>query len=66
MSDDQLTIEEVATLAGIQPGSVYRYRARGSMPEPDGFLGRTPWWRRATIEKWLQERPSVGRPTLND
>lgn len=59
---DQLTTAEVAALAGIEPASVRRYRMRNAIPEPDGQLGRTPWWYRSTIEAWLAERPRAGRP----
>jgi predicted DNA-binding transcriptional regulator AlpA len=59
---DQLTTAEVAALAGIAPASVRRYRLRGTFPEPDGYVGRTPWWRRRTIMRWLAVRPDPGRP----
>jgi hypothetical protein len=56
----------VAALAGIAPASVRRYRLRGTFPEPDGYVGRTPWWRRRTILGWLAIRPEPGRPrTVN-
>lgn len=59
---DQLTTEQVAELAGIAPASLRRYRLRGAVPEPDGYVGRTPWWSRATVEAWLAVRPGRGRP----
>jgi predicted DNA-binding transcriptional regulator AlpA len=59
---DQLTTDQVAALAGISPASVRRYRLRGAIPEPDGYLGRTPWWRQETIAAWLAERSKPGRP----
>ena len=59
---EQLTSADVATLAGVTRASIHRYRFRGSIPEPDGYLGRTPWWHEATIRQWLAERPKVGRP----
>lgn len=62
MTADQLTTEEVAALAGIRPASVRRYRARGTFPDPDGYVGRTPWWRRRTVERWQAARAHPGRP----
>jgi predicted DNA-binding transcriptional regulator AlpA len=59
---DQLTTVEVAALAGIAPASVRRYRLRGRFPDPDGYVGRTPWWRRSTVEAWLASRHGPGRP----
>lgn len=63
MTADQLTTAEVAELAGISPASVHRYRLRGAVPEPDGYVGRTPWWKRETIDEWLATRPKPGRPS---
>jgi predicted DNA-binding transcriptional regulator AlpA len=59
---DQLTISEVAKLVGVSNQSIRAYRVRGTIPAPDGYLGRTPWWERSTIETWLAERPKRGRP----
>lgn len=61
MADEQLDITAVARLAGVEPRSISRYRQRGSIPEPDGVIGRSPWWYRSTIEHWLATRPSSGR-----
>lgn len=58
---DQLTTTEVAKLAGVTVASLREYRQRGSMPEPDGYLERTPWWHRKTIEAWLASRPKRGQ-----
>jgi hypothetical protein len=60
---DQLTTTDVASLAGVTVASIRQYRLRGSIPLPDGYLGTTPWWQRATIETWLAERPKRGRPS---
>lgn len=64
--DDQLTQGDVAELAGIALNSLYRQRNRSPafMPEPDGVLGTTPWWRRATIDDWLARRTGRGRPRI--
>lgn len=62
MTRDQLTTEQVAVLAGISPASVRRYRLRGRFPVPDGYVGRTPWWYRRTVERWVASRPGPGRP----
>lgn len=64
MTPDQLTTDDVAALAGVLPASVRRYRLRGTFPRPDGYVGRTPWWRRRTVERWLATRPGPGRPSL--
>ena len=58
----QLTTAEVAALAGIAPDSVRRYRLRGRFPDPDGYVGATPWWHRRTVDAWLADRPHPGRP----
>lgn len=58
---DMLDIEAVARRAGVNPRSISRYRLRGTIPEPDGYIGRSPWWWRAAIDEWLATRPSSGR-----
>jgi len=58
---DQLTWAEVAEMARLPVQTLRTYRLRGALPEPDGYLGRTPWWYRATIAHWLQVRPLRGQ-----
>ena len=58
---DQLTWAEVAEMARLPVQTLRTYRLRGALPEPDGHLGRTPWWYRATIAHWLQVRPLRGQ-----
>lgn len=54
---DLLTTLDVARLAGVTPATVRRYTHRGSLPKPDRHIGRTPVWERATVDRWLAERP---------
>ena len=60
--NSQLTTDDVAALAGLSSASVRRYRLRGTVPPPDGYLGRTPWWWLTTIDDWLAVKPKRGRP----
>lgn len=60
--DDLLTMEEVATLIGVKPTTVSRYRQRGILPKEDAMFGRTPVWARHNIVKWDAEREK--RPTV--
>lgn len=62
MTEDQLTTKEVAEILDLSENTIRIYRKRGRFPNPDGVLGKTPWWRRATIDKWTAERPGMGRP----
>lgn len=58
-----LDSEAVAALLGIAVGSVARYRTRGTLPDPDVMLGRSPGWWPATILAWQAARPGrTGRP----
>ncbi len=56
MVKDFLTNDEVAELTGLKYDTLYTYRRRNIFPEPDIYIGRTPVWSRATIEKWLKNR----------
>jgi len=51
-----LDVAAVAEMLGIQPRTWTSYVARGQAPEPDGHVGRSPWWAPATIERYRQER----------
>lgn len=61
--DALLTINDVAALAGVAAASIVRYRQRGAVPEPQGHIGRSPWWTRPVIDHWLATRPGHGRPS---
>lgn len=59
----QLDRAAVAALLGVEPGTITRYRDpnRGeNFPEPDGFVGRSPWWWSDRIEAWRDARPGRG------
>lgn len=55
---EQWTVPDVATHIKVEPSTVTSYRARGQMPEPDGYMGRTPWWWADTIRAWHESRRS--------
>jgi hypothetical protein len=50
------TTEEFASELGIKPASLRRNIARGSVPKPDGYLGRTPYWNYDTVGLALWKR----------
>jgi hypothetical protein len=47
---------EIAALLGVKPNTVHVWRVRGQdqFPEPEGYIGRTPWWSRALIIAWAK------------
>lgn len=55
-----LTTSDVAARLGVDPATVRAYVSRGTMPKPDGHLGRTPWWRPETVDAWRAGRPGQG------
>ena len=60
---DLLGIADVAELAGTKEKTISAYLARHQMPAPDGRIGRTPYWKRKTIEAWLVTRASGSEPS---
>jgi hypothetical protein len=51
--DDKLTVSQIAAEYGIKPSTFRAYVHRGQAPPADGYHdGRTPYWRRATLEEW--------------
>ena len=67
MIDDLLETKDIAALLGVRVATVRQYKLRGDLPPPDATAGRSPLWRRATIEQWRAERPGQdwrkNRPT---
>lgn len=53
---EQLSRLAVAERLGLQPKTLDTYRRRGIMPEPDGMIGRSPWWYSDTITSWDKKR----------
>ncbi len=60
MLDDFMTSQDIAETLGVKLTTVHQYRTRGELPDPDAHVGRSPVWRKATIEEWLEERPGHG------
>ena len=58
---DMLTIGEVAEIMNLPTNTITSYRSRGYMPKPDKQYGRTPLWKRSTIDKWLATRRDYTR-----
>lgn len=58
----QLTLPDIAQRAGVSIAAIRAHRLHGTMPEPDGQLGRTPWWWESTIDSWLPTRRRPGKP----
>ena len=65
MTTTQLDRAAVAARYGIQPQTVTIEVRRGSLPKPDGYIGRSPWWWSTTLDGWT--RPGrAGRPPKDD
>jgi predicted DNA-binding transcriptional regulator AlpA len=69
MTKVQLDRKAVAELLGISAATVSRMlndrsnRNRYDFPEPDGRIGRSPWWWSTTIMQWRKKRP--GNPATD-
>lgn len=51
---EHLTVPQIAERIGRSVATIRSARRRGTLPEPDGFTGRTPWWRPETVEAWRE------------
>lgn len=62
MTAKMLTRQEVADVLGVKINTVDVWRQRPStgFPEPDGYLGSTPWWKPSTIAKFRKNRNASG------
>lgn len=51
----------VAAMCGLTYRTVLVYRHQGLLPEPDGYVARSPWWHAASIRAWNESRPVPSR-----
>lgn len=59
MTTDWLTISDIAEATGLKVDTINKYRTRNTLPEPDSKIGRTPVWKRDTIETWNALRSTI-------
>ena len=52
-------MRDIAEELKVKLDTVHTYRGRGLLPDPDGYIERTPYWFEETISSWLAERESV-------
>ena len=69
---DDMDLEDVAERIGVTLLSARLYhnqatrrRREGTtlprdLPEPDSVVGRSPHWKKDTIEEWIARRPGKG------
>lgn len=58
-----LNNEAAAAYLGIARSTWTTYRSDGRTPDPDGWLGNSPWWYAATLDAWKATRPGRGNHT---
>lgn len=56
---DWLTSTDISKLTGLKVDTIYTYRKRNTLPDPDQYIGRTPVWKKTTIEEWNSKRSAV-------
>jgi len=61
---DRLFVSDVAAAVGVTHSTIRQHIRRGTMPVPDGYVGRRRWWRRSTIEAWTKTRRKPGNPNF--
>lgn len=54
MKTDLVGIKDIAERLGYQQGTVYKWRLRRRLPEPDFTVGASPAWRWHRIEEWAR------------
>ena len=53
---DWLTRTDIANLTGLKIDTIDKYQRRNTLPEPEQYIGRTPVWKKQTIDKWIAFR----------
>jgi predicted DNA-binding transcriptional regulator AlpA len=61
---DRLFVSDVAATVGVTHSTIRQHIRRGTMPVPDGYVGRRRWWSRPTIEAWMKTRRKPGNPNF--
>jgi predicted DNA-binding transcriptional regulator AlpA len=59
-SDEWLDAEQVAEILVISRRTLWNYASLGRLPA-DGSFGRSPAWKRSTIDRYLEGMPERGR-----
>ena len=58
--DDLLDTTAVADMLGVKPETVRWYHKKKSkgttLPPADQYFGRSPVWKKSTIEQWVENR----------
>jgi hypothetical protein len=65
--DDDLPLgpSNIARLLGYPPSTVWQWRARGYMPEPDyPDVGGRPAWKAGALMRWAKETGRDGRISM--
>ncbi len=61
VTDECITMSEIAEITGLSVGTLRNYRTDGSLPAPCGKRGKCWIWERAQIEEWNVVRPRIGQ-----
>lgn len=64
-STTYLDTAAVARLMGVRVETVRTHIWRGTIPEPDLRIGRSPAWKRSTIDQWLKTRRLPGHRAVD-
>lgn len=63
--EEMLDTQRVSEILGIKTETVRWYKKRGILPEPDQYFGRSPAWKRSTIQTWDDARKTVTRVSID-
>ena len=64
MDDEIVGEKEIAGILAVKENTVHQWRARGSLPGPNGFVSGNPAWHWSTIQKWAEATGRV--PSVRD
>lgn len=52
--EEYVTYEDISQLIGVPVPTLYTWKARGKLPEPD-YMFRQPLWKAETIDMWARK-----------
>jgi predicted DNA-binding transcriptional regulator AlpA len=56
--DDLMSYEDISRLVNIPVATLYVWKARGKLPEPE-VMFRQPLWLKSTIDAWAKKEGLV-------
>lgn len=59
MHEEWLTASDLAEMLNLKYQTIFTYRSRNTLPEPDSYIGRTPIWKKETVQEFINKKNEI-------